>query len=681
MCGIFGIWHTDGSAVDLRAVRCATVSLRHRGPDDEGYLLADTRSGRTILCGGDSTRAELDLPSIDEFTGVFGERFDLALGFRRLAILDLSPAGHQPMCSADGLLWLIFNGEVYNYIELRNELTSHGHTFRTGTDSEVILAAYREWGPDCVQRFNGMWALAIWDSSNRQLFVSRDRFGVKPLYTVSTTQGTFAFASEIKALLAGEVTPFRPSTSAIARFIGQNGFPLHQQGETFFEGVQEFPGGYTALISRHGRAPRRYWSLHTVAEAPRSEASVLADYSELFTNSVRLRLRADVPVGTCLSGGLDSSSIVAVAGKLMQTEHAVSLERLGEHQQTFSAVYNTPGPWDEREHIDRVTAHTGAAGNYVYPTAERLWADLDRLVWHQDEPFSTTSIFAQWCVMDLAHQRGVTVLLDGQGADEVLGGYRPFAVWLGELIAAGQMLHALNEAHRIRSVTGLNPLPLVARGLAGRLPSQLLEFQFGRRARRKASGSGLRRDIAADFETRTPRSALDLGSLNDHLARLLLEDSLPNLLRYEDRNSMAFSIEARVPFLDYRLVEFVFTNAPHLRLRDGWTKRIQRRAVENLLPPEIVWRRDKVGFETPEQQWFREGKTHLLDILNADDTGSEYLDMSFVRRELPRLVEQPGGSAQVWRWVNFVMWLRRFGDASRPTAEEPRQVVLATAPE
>jgi asparagine synthase (glutamine-hydrolysing) len=310
-----------------------------------------------------------------------------------------------------------------------------------------------------------------------------------------------------------------------------------------------------------------------------------------------------------------------------------------------------------------VVERVGAAGNYVEPTVERLWDDLERIVWHQDEPFQSTSIFAQWCVMDLAHGRGVTVLLDGQGADEVLGGYRPYAVWLGQLLRAGRMVQVAREAAAIRSVTGLNPLPLLARGVAGQLPSTILRRLRGSRVRRATASSGLKQELGERLQADTTASGEayeGIGDLNTHLARLVLEDSLPALLRYEDRNSMAFSIESRVPFLDYRLVEYIFTQAPHLRIRDGWTKWIQRLAMEGKLPAEVVWRRDKVGFETPEKEWFRSGKQHLMDILNSSSAAGDYLDMEWVRREAPGLIDV-GETGRVWRWVNFSLWLERFG--------------------
>jgi asparagine synthase (glutamine-hydrolysing) len=672
MCGILGIWHRDGRPVDLRTLRWATDTLRHRGPDDEGYLLVDTRSGRTVLCGGDHTPPQLALPRLEQF---MQERFDLALGFRRLAIIDLSPAGHQPMPYLNERFWLVFNGEVYNYVELRAELASLGHTFRTGTDTEVILAAYSRWSAQCLQRFNGMWGFAIWDNSARQLFLARDRFGVKPLYMVNKPDGTFAFASEIKALLAPGVADFVPSPLAIARYVAQSRFPDHRSGHTFFQGVRALPPAHYALVSKQGSTLRRFWELpnprhtsHRHADANVEDIEgVQGHYRQLFTDAVRLRLRADVAVGTCLSGGVDSSSIVAVAGKLMREEHAVSLERLGERQQTFSAVYDLPGPWDERRYIRLVVESTGAGGNYIVPTDQRLWDELERLVWHQDEPFQSTSIFAQWCVMDLARQRGATVLLDGQGADEVLGGYRPFAVWLAQLLRSGQLGRAVREAQAVRRVTGLDPLPLLARALAVHMPDWVLVGLRSKRLREAVLASGLKPDLRKlllEQQAVQRESYSDQRDLNHHLARLIVEDSLPNLLRYEDRNSMAFSIEARLPFLDYRLVEFVFTRAAHLRIRDGWTKWIQRTAVEDLLPAEVVWRRDKVGFETPERRWLCEGRDRLLHILSgAASTAGQYLDLPVIQAQLPGLLER-GETGKVWRWVNVALWLSCFG---RPT--------------
>ena len=645
--------------MDLGALERATTALRHRGPDDEGYLLVATRTGRTVLCGGPATPAALGLPRL---SALADERFDLALGFRRLAILDLSPAGHQPMPSPDRRHWLIFNGEIYNYLELRAELQALGHPFRTGSDTEVILAAYAAWGPACLNRFNGMWAFALWQEAGRELFLARDRFGVKPLYTATTPDGTFAFASEIKALAVAGVVAFQPDPLAVAAYVAQGRYPSASAGATFWTGVRAVPAAHYALVSSPTWSVQRYWDLPTAAGAASGEAEATAAYRALFDDAVRLRLRADVAVGTCLSGGLDSSSIVAVAGELMQREHAVSLERLGDHQQTFSAVYDESGRWDERPHIAPVLERTGAAGNMVVPTATQLWTDLDRLIWHQDEPFAGTSIFAQWCVMGLARERGVTVLLDGQGADEVLGGYRPFGPLLGELLRGGHPGRALAAAGAIGRVTGLAQLPLLARALVGQAPAPALLRLRQHRLQGYVAGALLRPHLAAallavEADDATPYLAG--RTLHQHLARLVVEDSLPTLLRYEDRNSMAFSREARVPFLDYRLVEYAFTAAAPWRVHAGWTKWIQRQTVADRLPSTVVWRRDKVGFETPELAWLRAGQNHLLELLAPDSRVADYLDLSAARAAVPGLLAA-GQTGIVWRWANLAGWLRAF---------------------
>ncbi len=660
MCGIFGLWQRDGQPLDLMTLARATTVLRHRGPDDEGYLLANTRSGQVAHCGGPDSAPGLPLPPLAT-AGAVGA--DLALCFRRLAILDLSPAGHQPMVSPDGRYWLIFNGEIYNYRALRQELGGRGYTFHTGCDSEVILAAYGEWGPDCARRFNGMWALALWDTVGRTLFLSRDRFGIKPLYYVAT-DSLFVFASEIKALLAAGAVAFRPDPIAVARYVAQGIMPSPQAGRTFFEGVQLLPAAHSLLLTPETVSLEQYWSLPragSVRPLPGKQAE--AEYRDLFTDAMRLHLQADVAVGTCLSGGLDSSSIVAVGGQLMHTEHGVALERLGEHQQTFSAVYENAGAWNERDYIEQVTAATGAAGNTVVPTVGRLWDEVADLVWHQDEPFQSTSIFAQWCVMDLAHRHGITVLLDGQGADEVLGGYRPFALWLGGMLRAGQVPQAWAATRAIQGVTGLNPWRLLARAAAQQAPVAVQLPARRARLRQAIQASALRRDVAHPLlngHGPTGEQVAAQRNLHDHLARLVVEDSLPTLLRYEDRNSMAFSIESRVPFLDVRLVEFAFGPGAPWRLHDGWTKWLQRRAVADILPASVVWRRDKVGFETPELHWLRASQSRLLDLFATDEGAGAYLDLAQVRAAVPRLLAQ-GATAQVWRWANLVLWLRAFG--------------------
>lgn len=653
MCGIFGIWHLDGRPVDLAMVRAATHRLRHRGPDDEGYLLVNTQSGRVVPCGGDDTDAALGLPPIAAFAG---QPFDLALGFRRLAILDLSPAGHQPMASADGRYWIVYNGEIYNYLELRAELAARGYTFRTGTDTEVILAAYCQWGVECLNRLNGMWALALWDLRERRLFLARDRFGVKPLHYVNS-EGRCLFASEIKALVGDHGVPFAPAREAVYHYLVSGALPSPQEGRTFFEGVRALPPGHWMTVQPDDTVRRRFWTLTPDADASsgREAAPIVAQYRDLLTDAVRLRLRSDVPVGTCLSGGVDSSSIVCLIHRLM-TEGGLRSGPIGPQQRTFSAVYETTAPYNERPYVEQVLAATGAEGNFTYPTLERLRDDAERLVWCQDEPFQSTSIFAQWCVMGKVRERGVTVLLDGQGADEVLGGYRPFAIFLADRIRRAEWAQALREARAIHAQAQVAILPLLARALFWQLPPA-----WTRALRRWRDGS--RHSLAAldpDFAAacRTHRTVeWPWTDLQGHLADQVQESSLPHLLRYEDRNSMAFGVEARVPFLDYRLVEFSFGAAAHWRIHDGWAKWVLRRAMAGIVPDPIAWRRDKVGFETPELAWMRAWARGDPDTFSAGYS-RPYLNLEVVRQRLAGGMETDADARTAWRWVNLETWLR-----------------------
>jgi asparagine synthase (glutamine-hydrolysing) len=592
MCGIFGVWQGDGRPVDTGALVRATAALRHRGPDDEGYLIADTHRGTAVAASGDDTSPELGLPHVGRV--VPG---DLAFGFRRLSILDLSPAGHQPMASADGRFWLVFNGEIYNYVELRHELEGMGHSFRSGSDSEVLLAAHAAWGRDCLARLNGMWAFAIWDVRERTLFLSRDRFGIKPLLYARVGQ-TIAFSSEAKALLAAGIVPFAPDEKQLQRFLETGLMPSPSRGETFFANIAAVPPAHSLLISRASVELVRYWSIphaETDAETDVSTDRAIEEYSDLFHDAVRLNLRADVPVGTCLSGGLDSSSIVA------------SIARAGRiDQRTFSAVYDSDGRWNEREQIDRVLRSVDVQAVFTRPTRESLWEDLPALAHSQEEPFETTSIFAQWCVMRAARQAGVTVLLDGQGADEILAGYQDTAF----------PSYALDTLLRDGPGAGLRAM----REYGVRLPALVRAF-------------------AHRFPTDARYRNLD------ELLRYQMTERLPLLLRYEDRSSMAFSIEARVPFLDHRLVEYVFRSAAGLRVRDGWSKWLQRKAIDGALPSVVVWSRDKIGFETPQSDWLRASGRELAEWKGE---AARRLDVDRHWR----------GPAAIWRVVSATAWLR-----------------------
>jgi asparagine synthase (glutamine-hydrolysing) len=651
MCGIYGQWSITGGPVRLASVQHATTVLRHRGPDDEGYLLGDTRHSRYLACGGADTTDAIGVPRIEQFRA---ERFDLALGFRRLSILDLSPLGHQPMASPDGRFWIVFNGEIYNYRELRAELTGYGHQFRGGSDTEVILAAYAQWGAECLPRFNGMWAFAIWDTARRSLFLTRDRFGVKPLHYI-WNGSRFTFASEIKALIGVEDTALVPDDQAVYDYLVSGGMPSPGSGRTFYREVRSLPPAHWMTVHDGQLDLQRYYSLPESQPDENSSAESVVDrYRELLVDAVRIRLRSDVPVGTCLSGGLDSSSIVCVINRIM-AEDGLAAAQVGTRQKTFSAVYNQPGRFNESPHIETVLQATGAERNFTVPTAERLASDLGNLIWHQDEPFGSTSIYAQWCVMAKVRERGVTVLLDGQGADEALGGYRPYDVQLADMLRRGRWFSALAASHAMNATTGLPQLAVWGRAIARQAPERYLDRVRRFRDREKAA---LLQSRLQRFQPGTTTQPRVYRGLRGHLGELITETSLPHLLRYEDRNAMAFSVEGRVPFVDYRLIEFALTQGLPWCVHRGWTKWVLREAMRDLVPPAIVWRRDKVGFETPESEWLPTllaGRRELFD--NGAKSGA-YVDLEHARARSEHWLRESGDTGPLWRLLNLELWLQ-----------------------
>ena len=634
------------------------TTLAHRGPDADGVVLIASARQATWQPG------EGTPPPADA---------DFALAHRRLSILDLSERGRQPMSTSDGQLWISYNGEVYNYLELRTELRSLGHQFATDTDTEVILAAYRAWGLDALKRFNGMFAFALWDAPRRQLLLARDRLGVKPLFYWRGADH-FVFGSELKAVLAHPAVPRRPNPGAVYDYLALR--QSDHTDESFFAEILRVPAGHYALIGSDGSfEQRRWWDVEinpAVDASPAEDARLVGRLRELLYDAVRLRLRSDVPVGTCLSGGLDSSAIAMVINELMGAEHGINPAAIHEHQKTFSACFDDER-FDERPFIQKVLSVTGAASHLTFPNAEGLWRDLDRVLWHMDEPFQSTSQYSQYCVMRRVAEAGVKVTLDGQGADELLAGYPGYyGVYLGSLLARGRMRRVLHEARAARAMGGrgrssADLLLRVAYGMTplGRLARQALSTRLPRLAPEGRFASVVRPEFKERFGGRRAALLEEQEARMRDLPRRLYHDvfhaSLPALLRYEDRNSMAFSIEARTPFLDYRLVELAFAMPMSHKIRDGWTKRALRDASEGVLPRDIQWRKDKMGFVTPETGWLRAGRTHLRELLTGTLVSAEYLDPAAVARELDRSLDQNGeatASTDVFRWFMLEKWMR-----------------------
>jgi asparagine synthase (glutamine-hydrolysing) len=618
MCGFAGIVDLDGGADAATAIAMADA-LRHRGPDDSASY-ADPYA---------------------------------AFGFQRLSIIDLSVGGRQPMADETGRFRLAFNGEIYNYRELRHELAARGHRFRSQSDSEVILAAYAEWGGECVKRFNGMWAFAIWDSAERSLFASRDRFGIKPFY-YRVAGGRIAFASELKAFRADPETPLSPNVSVVTDFLVRG--DLERGTATFFEGIVKLPQAHSLRFGAEGVRIERYWRLEQRDPPPGDPAESVR---EAFVDALRLHLRSDVPVGTCLSGGIDSSAIVCGVDHLLRTE-VEAARPVGDRQQTFTAYFERPG-YDERPFAEAVVDRTETAAHWITFDDDRLLRDLPTIVEAQDEPFGSTSIVAQWYVMQAAREAGLKVMLDGQGGDEVFGGYRDyFESRFADLLLRGRIRALATELHQFRR------LHAGTTATVGTLAKSFVPASVLARVRSmRAGGTLLHDDLRAAGEGRNGHRP---GSpFRDHLRRrlelLLTEARLPELLRYEDRNSMSHSIEARVPFLDYRLVELAFSLSGDELIRNGRTKVVLRRALADLLPQRVLDRTDKLGFVTPEAAWLN-GKLgdFALDVFSSPETVRRgFIDAAAARRRLER--HRRGeivAGFELWRALSLELWARAF---------------------
>jgi asparagine synthase (glutamine-hydrolysing) len=623
-----------------------------RGPDDEGFLL-ETREGKRYLFGGADTPAETydgGLPYSPSRSLPGGETKGIAgFSFRRLSILDLSPSGHQPMSDPTGRFWLIFNGEIYNYVELREELIARGHTFASSGDAAVILAAYTQWGPECVTHFNGMWGFAIWDAKEQELFVARDRFGIKPMYYQWDGE-TLRFASELKPLVMDRERKI--DLISVYDLIARDW--VDYRPETFFEGTVRLPPAHALKVGSNGLKIWQWWDLPSAAadcatEVPDHARGIVEMFGERFRDAVRIRLRSDVPVGTCLSGGLDSSAIVMTASS-----------QLDQAMRVFTVGYTDPR-FDEREHAYAVAQSAGAEYFEVTPDGDDFFEVFEKIVWHQEEPAAGSGIYSQWHVMQLAHRHGMKVLLDGQGGDELLAGYHRYAVpYLQDLIRRGRFGDFIGDVWKVGRRQGMveTAAKVLLTGRARPI------FEWGRRTFGQGKDRVVHPDLAAAVGAPEPMPPHRFPThLSDVLGWEITSRFLPSLLRYEDRNSMTHSIETRLPFLDYRMVEFVFALPPEYRLRGTATKWILREALQDVLPGRVMARRDKMGYETPTDLWFRgKYRDRVRELLLGPDARSqEYLWRPALEREMEDYFEgRREIGLQVWRWLHLELWLRTF---------------------
>lgn len=610
MCGIAGLLSLDDAPPPRAEVARMLAALAHRGPDGEGIE----------ECG----------PAV--------------LGHRRRAILDVTPAGRQPMADASGRFVLTFNGEIYNYLELRAGLEASGARFRSRSDTEVLVEALARWGPAAVERFNGMFAFAAYDRKERTLFAARDRFGEKPFYYRLEEGRRFAFASEIHALLGPRGVGARPREEVLCSFLafGHAG----TTATTPYEGVDQLPPAHT-LTLRGGRVTlRRYWSLPGAPEVQEEpEAASVARVRDLLADAVRIRLRSDVPVGSCLSGGLDSSTLVGAIASLREPG--------APPQVAFSAVF--PGdPVDESRWIDAVEARTGVRVHRVEPTAEGFLEDWPALQRSQEKPVGGPSIYAQWCVMRRAREEGVVVLLDGQGSDEVFGGYHfLFQDHWWSLLRSGRVGELRREMAAFDALHGAGRArPILRAGVRSRVPRWIGRMRSG------ASFPWIAGEFLARAYRPAPARPADLrGSLRECLGTRMI----PHLLRHADRNSMAFAREVRLPFLDHRLVEAVDALPDGMKLRGGVTKWALREAARGWIPEEIRSRTDKLGFAVPTLAWLRGPLSGLLRDTLLDRTARErgILEAGALSASLDAFLAGDDGPADaVWNAFAAESWLR-----------------------
>jgi asparagine synthase (glutamine-hydrolysing) len=665
MCGILALLRTDRAAIaSTRPLVRATQRVRHRGPDDEGYLLWEPGEEPRVLAGPDTaapTHAALALPSLPD-----AAPWRVGLGHRRLSIVDLSPAGHQPKVHRATGLAVVYNGEIYNHVELRRELERVGHRFESHSDTEVLLAAWAEWGAGCLHRLNGMFAFVLLDPrQGGTLHAVRDRFGVKPLYWARVGD-LLAFASELKQIRALPGYGARIDERAARDYLVAG--LLDHSDRTLDAGIRQLRGGERAVV-RLDRADApveisRWYEL-APARFRGTDRDAAAAFRELLADSVRLRLRADVPIGSCLSGGLDSSAIVCLARETLETQ--------GEHagQVTVTARFADPR-FDEWRYARLVLERAHARPVEVWPSFEQLRAELDTLLWHMDEPVGSTSMFSQWCVFGAAAEAGLKVMLDGQGSDEQLAGYRGNETTLMTgLLRRVELASLLAESLAFRRAHGVVPVAQLV--LAARNAMPWTDALLPERVRVvPAAPTWLRADAPSLVDPAPPRD------LADSLRRQTLAMSLPSLLHYEDRNSMARSIEARVPFLDYRLVEFVLGLPDRLKLHRGLTKVVMREAMRGVLPEEIRDRRDKMGFVTPEQVWLTQTAPDWVreEVDLAIERAPELLVAEPLRREVDDVLSgRSPYSALPWRVLCFGRWLAATGRA--PMGADPEEAACA----
>ena len=657
MCGIVGIIGLNGREVDLGVLQRMNDVQAHRGPDGEGFLAVREASGRLENVFLD--RAE---------NGRAGGAPRVGLGHRRLAILDLSDRGLQPMTVGGSDTWIVFNGEIYNHLELKRELEAGGVVFTTRTDTEVLLQAYLRWDVGCLERLEGMFGFAIWDGRRRRLFCARDRLGIKPLY-YATPDGHFLFGSEMKALLEFPGVAPVPNDEAVFAYLIHGNCDYGER--TMLRQIKALPAAHALTLDLSNGQPVtwRYWTLEPSPDPSLSDQTRIEQLRDLLTRATRSHLISDVRVGSCLSGGLDSSTIACMVG-MLQREQPEAVRSVGSNFATFTACWEQR-ELDEREYARAAAGAAGSAPHLVFPTPEDFWDNFACMAWHQDMPFSTVSFYAQWRVMRAAREAGVKVLLDGQGGDEVFGGYAKFRyAYLASLVRGARLATLARETagmlrqgdrYLLDLRQGYRYLPPALRRLLGvdSLLTRVLRADWGRSASSESTPATRWWRNARGKAAGSPATIMQRIQVDD-----IVVDTLPHLLRMEDRSSMAFSLEARVPLLDHRLVEFGLSLPDHLKVQGGWSKFAIRQAMRGIMPDEVRLRRTKLGFAAPDRQWLaKDLRPQVTELIHEDLRCARYIDPVPLRE----WYQSPQATAAnteaylgMFRILALEMWMRTF---------------------
>jgi asparagine synthase (glutamine-hydrolysing) len=635
MCGIAGIVRCDGKFINKDQLAQMCSIMRHRGPDDEGYSLYDNQKGSVTSYAGDDTNPLLNLKKLTESSGCFS----IGFAFRRLSILDLSVAGHQPMISDDQRFMLVFNGEIYNYKELRADLEQIGFTFKSNSDSEVVLASYIAWGSDSVKKFNGMWSICIFDAQKKILFASRDRFGVKPFY-YAIVSGEFIFASEIKQIVPFFDGNLTVEDDVVFRYLHDGS--KDYSSNTFFKGISQLEPGFSLTYENGKIETDRYWDFEindTYTDI--SSENIENEFSRLLISSVEYRYRADVPVGVALSGGLDSSSIAVMVNQLSKSP-----------LKSFTVVYDD-SKYDEREYANIVAKSISCTRYECAPTVTGLNEELDEMIHHMEEPIRSISTYSQWCLMRDVKKSGVTVLLEGQGADELLGGYHWYYENLfNDLISSFSIVKLCNEISCYAKNHDQPTVSVAIDAVKNWVKQKIILI-----VRPKKKFNLLSRGVIKDAQGETSRFKYMLGAQLNYGLRCLIRE----LLNYGDKTSMKFSVENRVPFLDYRLVEFVTKLPLSQKIYNGKTKVLLRESLKSILPAEIYNRYDKLGFATPQEMWQRNELKEAIwkELMVGGILESKYFETEHAKTYVnDYFAGKHNDYSFVWRCYNFSRWLK-----------------------